>query len=261
MPHPAAHILLEQLPAVPVVALVCGSGIMQTLRSFPLSVWNVADLPGMPPVAVKGHGQTVELHAIGGVPTLVFTGRYHVYEGHADWATQSHVNIAKSLGIDTMILTNAAGGLNPGLRTGDMVLIHGVIDATQTPMPLSVRAAPCQPIDAGFTQAIGNALIDAGLPWHGGVYAQVAGPSYETRAEVRMLRRIGADVVGMSTARESMHAASLGIRVAALSLVTNVASDIRTPIVDHVHVLELAAERATYVAATIETAVVAVGTT
>ncbi len=258
--HPAAAIMRTELPTLPTVALVCGSGFLQALQSFPLVVWNVADLPSMPAVTVQGHGRTVELHVIHDVPTLVFTGRYHLYEGHSDDAAMTNLDIAHSLGVSKVVLTNASGGIHPRIARGDVMLIQDVMDATSRPMPPVARSSKRSPIDPEAVKHVASALTHEHLAYCLGTYAQVLGPTYETRAEVRMLRRMGADVVGMSTAREALYASSLGISVVALSLVTNVASDVQTPVVDHHDVLDLAMERSSHVCAIIESTVRAVGT-
>jgi purine-nucleoside phosphorylase len=259
--HPAAKLIRRDLPAIPVVALVCGSGFVHALQSYPLAVWNVADLPCVPPISVQGHGHTIELHILGGSPTLVFTGRYHLYEGHTSAAVGTHIDIAHGLSIRRILLTNSAGGLRSNLSAGDIVVLRDVIDATNVPMQMISPHRPASPpLHRPTAERIGFTLSIARCEWHEGTYAQVLGPNYETRAEVRMLRRMGADCVGMSTVREAIYAASLGMTVAAISLITNVASDVRTPCVDHMHVLDVSRARASQMASVIDHAIQALAT-
>lgn len=253
--HPAAELIRRDLPAPPVAALVCGSGFVNALQSYPLAVWHVADLPCVPTISVQGHGHTIELHVLGDSPTLVFTGRYHLYEGHSSAAVVTPIDIAHGLSVRRLLLTNSAGGLRSNLSTGDIVVLRDVIDATNVPMQVMSAETRATPLHQPTAKRIGSALSIARCAWHEGTYAQVLGPNYETRAEVRMLRRMGADCVGMSTVREAIYATSLGMTVAAISLITNVASDIRTPSVDHTHVLDVSRERASQMASVITHAI------
>jgi purine-nucleoside phosphorylase len=197
--------------------------------------------------AIVGHSGRIGLLERRGARALVGLGRRHCYEGYAPEEIVELVVAAASLGARSLLLTNAAGGLNPRLRAGDIVLIDGCV---------TIMLGRSAALDRGGVPAGGNTArgreifppsvseaIMAGAPERGlrltrGVYAVVTGPSYETRAEIRMLRRLGGDVVGMSTWHEAVAGARLGMRVAGLSLITNVLTDADRVALDHGEVVE-----------------------
>lgn len=149
-------------------------------------------------------------------------GRVHVYEGFSAETLARGVELLAALGVTTLLVTNASGGLRPEMRSGELVVITDHIDLVRGgwAMPATCDATP---YDAVLAEAAIDATRRAGVAARKGVYAYVGGPSYETRAEYRMLRRFGADVVGMSTVPEVFAARALGMRVVAVSVVTNVA--------------------------------------
>lgn len=194
----------------------------------------------MPLPTVKGHGGMLHEVSIGERPVLVFSGRSHLYEGVGMRAVLAPIHEAHRRGIDSLILTNAVGGLNPLLQVGEIVLVSDVIDLTlQGPMITNMPpTTPSSIIDPMWRARIKRSAAERSVPFREGTYLQVLGPSYETKAEIRMARRLGADVIGMSTAREAKVAASLGLRVCTLSVVTNRLSDVRTPVLDHHDVVD-----------------------
>jgi len=186
---------------------------------------------------LPGSGSSAAGHSCGVVPAcgvMMLQGRVHAYEGHATEALVRGVELLAALGATTILLTNAAGGLRPDMRTGELMILDDHIDLVRGPWAagevqdrLPCRGgrigAPEPCYDSSLVAGGLEAARAAGVPARAGVYAYLRGPSYETRAEYRMLRRFGADAVGMSTVPEAVAARRLGLRVAAVSVITNVA--------------------------------------
>jgi purine-nucleoside phosphorylase len=188
-----------------------------------------AALPGWPLPTVTGHDARLVFGLLDGVEVAVATGRVHLYEGRSAAEVAFGVRVAALAGIEAAILTNAAGSLHDDLPAGTVVVVTDQLNLTGTsPLigPADDRHGPRFPamagaFDAGMTEAALAAGRAADLPVRPGVYAGVTGPAFETAAEARMLAILGADVVGMSTVTETIAAVHAGMRVAALSLVTN----------------------------------------
>jgi purine-nucleoside phosphorylase len=227
------------------VAVVLGSGWRPAVDRLGEAVAEVptADLGGFPASTVAGHAGTVRsLRAPGGRAVLAFLGRVHAYEGH-DPATVVHgVRTAHAAGCHTIVLTNAAGGIRADLAVGQPVLMSDHLNLTGgSPVagPLA-GSAPARFVD--LTETYSTRLralareVDPSLAE--GVYAGLPGPHYETPAEIRMLRTLGADLVGMSTVWEAIAARHLGVEVLGLSLVTNPAAGLGVAPLDHAEVLE-----------------------
>src|SRR5689334_23385314 len=207
------------------VAVVLGSGWRPAadVIGAPEHEIAMAELPGFVPPAVEGHGGTIRSVRVGERRVLVLLGRTHLYEGHGVGPVAHGVRTAAATGCATVVLTNAAGGIRPGLSVGEPVLIADHLNLTAT-SPL---------VGAGFvdlTDLYSPALrarakeIDPTLTE--GVYAGLPGPHFETPAEIRMLAGLGADLVGMSTVLEAIAARAAGLEVFGLSLVTNIAAGI-----------------------------------
>lgn len=186
------------------------------------------ELPGFPEAGVAGHAGRFVLGRLAGVDVIFQSGRFHVYEGHSPAVVAAPVRTMAALGVQDLVLTNAAGGVDPKLDPGDLVLIRDHLDL----MFHSVLAGPVRrgevrfpdmsgPYDEGLANLAREVARAAGIHLRSGVYAAVTGPSYETAAEIRMLRRLGADVVGMSTVPEVLTARAGGVRCLGLSMVTN----------------------------------------
>ena len=218
------------------VAVVLGSGWVPAadVIGAPTAEVPVAELPGFTPPGVVGHAGLVRSIPVGGRQVLVFLGRTHLYEGHGEAAVVHPVRTAAAAGVRTVVLTNAAGGLREGMQVGDPVLISDHLNLTAR-SPLT-GAAFVDLTDLysqrlrGIARAIDPTLTD-------GVYAALPGPHFETPAEIRMLRGLGADLVGMSTALEAIAARAAGVEVGGLSLVTNLAAGITGEPLNHVEVL------------------------
>ncbi|KAK8199217.1 nucleoside phosphorylase domain-containing protein [Phyllosticta capitalensis] len=240
-----AEYLRSQVPAElrnPQVAIVCGSGLgglADTIHAEPVFSTPYSAVPNFPQSTVVGHAGKLVFGLIGPakLPVMLLVGRAHFYEGHEMELVTFATRVCKLLDIETMIVTNAAGGLNPDYEVGDIVLLNDHLNMPglmgfnplrgPNPDDFGVRFPPLSDAyDLELRQRVHKAWGKLGLGQgkrrlHEGVYAFVSGPTYETRAECRMLRTLGADVVGMSTVPEIVVARHSGIRVLAFSLVTN----------------------------------------
>ncbi len=233
------------------IALVLGSGWAPAAgRLGPADAEVPVDrLPGFPPPSAAGHvgkvrSLTVGEHADGSPRrVLVFLGRTHLYEGRGVEPVVHGVRTAAAAGCRTVVLTNAAGGLREGLRVGQPVLVADHLNLTARSPLAGANFVDLTDLYSARLRAIARA-IDPSL--EEGVYAALPGPHYETPAEIRMLRTLGADLVGMSTALEAIAARAAGAEVFAVSLVTNLAAGITGEPLSHAEVLEAgrdAAER------------------
>ena len=236
------------------VAVVLGSGWKPAVDLMGDVVADVAstDLPGFPPSTVPGHAGSIRsIVAPGGRRVLALVGRVHGYEGHQPSAVAHAVRTAHAAGCTAVVLTNAAGGITEGLAVGQPVLISDHINLTGgSPVagPMPAEGVPIRFVD--LTDAYSPRLRDLAREVDPtlveGVYAGLPGPHFETPAEIRMLRLLGADLVGMSTVWETIAARHLGLEVLALSLVTNLAAGLSGEPLNHDEVLEtgrVAAER------------------
>ena len=230
----------------PVVGVVLGSGLgaladrLEGAVSIPYQ-----EIPEFPAVSVAGHAGRLVVGTLGGVPVAAMQGRVHAYEGWSAEDLTFGVRLLAATGVRALLLTNAAGAVNPGLAPGDLVRITDQLNLTGL-NPLTgrndERIGPrfpdmSQPYDPQLGALLDASAARLGIPLGTGVYAGVAGPSYETPAEIRMLRILGADLVGMSTVLEVIAARHAGIRVAAVSLVTNLAAGLAGKPLSHAEVL------------------------
>jgi purine-nucleoside phosphorylase len=215
----------------PAVALILGSGFGLIEREMAGGVCaSYCDIHGFPkPAGTSGHLCRLTQGELWGVNALVFRGRYHAYEGHSPRELAVCVETAFELGARTLVATNAAGGIRADLQPGSLMAITDHINLMGfSPLMGAQRlpgVAPFVPMGGAYDPALTRKLIDAGKaagePVAAGIYAAVPGPNFETPAEVEMLRRLGADAVGMSTVPEVITARALGMKVCALSLITN----------------------------------------
>jgi purine-nucleoside phosphorylase len=227
------------------IAVVLGSGWAPAADALGTVVAEVplSELGGFPEPAVAGHVPAARSVSLDGTPVLVFLGRVHLYEGHSPAAVVHGVRTAIAAGCSTVVLTNAAGGIRAGLRPGQPVLISDHLNLTgSSPLAgLPLDSQPDRPLFADMSEVYSQrlrALARASEPaLTEGVYAALLGPQYETPAEIRMLRAMGADLVGMSTAPEAIAARHLGAEVLGISLVTNVAAGLSEQKLDHQDVL------------------------
>jgi len=228
------------------VAIVLGSGWASVADELSVTSveLRVTELPGFAPPGVAGHAGTVRSLAVGGRRVLVFLGRTHLYEGRGVDAVAHPVRVAAAAGCRIVILTNAAGGVRAGLGIGEPVLISDHLNLTfRSPL----RGARFVDLTDLYSARL-RALVRAADPSiTEGVYAQFPGPQFETPAEVRMARALGADLVGMSTAIEAVAARDAGCEVLAISLVTNPAAGVSGAPLNHAEVLAAGQAAATRV--------------
>jgi purine-nucleoside phosphorylase len=228
----------------PRLAVVLGSGLGAVPHSFiELATVRFADVPGLVAPSVHGHGGAIGLGLCAGKPLLVFRGRLHVYEGHPWDQVAAPVRLAAGLGIKVLLLTNAAGGIHDVLWPGDLMVLRDHLFLQRPNAWREPAGAP--PYSRRLNELLQS--IDRGLT--AGVYAAVTGPCYETAAEIRALKAMGADAVGMSTAFEAMTADGLGLEVAAISCITNKAAGLTAGTLDHREVLANAARPAERISA------------
>lgn len=216
--------------ALPKTVLVLGSGIgrfadnLQDARSLPY-----AEIPGFAPSTVAGHAGRLMVGKIGGKPLAIMAGRIHVYEGHPPQAIATLVRILKAAGVEQLILTNASGGLQPDMVAGTLMVVTDHINFSGiNPLlgPNDEAVGPRFPdmtdaYDPSLRTLLLQAAQDAAVPVRQGIYLYLTGPSFETPAEVRLFGQFGAQVVGMSTVPECIAGRHAGLRIAAVSLVTN----------------------------------------
>ena len=228
--------LLMLIAKTPRTAIIAGSGISESFAPYPI-VQRIpfAQLPGLPSSDVKGHPGELLLLDVHGTHALAFLGRSHLYEGLSVQDCCSAVQWCADVGVERILFTNASGGLHPQLHIGDILLCTDVLNFTNKRAVVGNGAVRL--IDQMWTSAIIHDATNNGVKCQQGTYVQVTGPSYETRAEIRMLRKMGAHVVGMSTVLEAMKAAELGLGVSIASVVTNVLSDTTPHILTHDDVL------------------------
>jgi purine-nucleoside phosphorylase len=233
------------------VALVLGSGMgAVTDRINPRAAVSFGDVPGLVPPTVAGHKGQIILGDLAGRPVLAFTGRLHFYEGHPWAKVVRPVEIAAELGAKVLVLTNAAGGINEALRPGSLMALtdhiewndpHTSFATLRRSVALVSEASRTNPYSVQLLGNLENAARDAHVPLQRGTYLSVTGPCYETPAEIRAAREIGADAVGMSTTREALRGAELGMEVLAISCVANRAAGLSGTPLSHKEVLEVVA--------------------
>jgi len=202
-------------------------------------------LRGMPPMGVLGHAGELLIGHLGGTPVIVLSGRAHFYEGHSMERVTFAIRLLAALGIRDLLLTNAAGGINRNFRPGDFMVLTDHINFMGVNPLRGVRRPGFQDfvdLTNVYDRKLSRLLFKAGLAGElklrHGVYLAVSGPTYETPAEVRAYARLGVDAVGMSTIPEAIVARQCGLRVAALSCITNLAAGIGPASLSHAEVLE-----------------------
>jgi len=249
-PQAAADAVLRRIaPRKPKVAIVLGSGLgFLADRVEGAARVPYADIPGFPEPGVQGHKGELVAGNLGGVPVLVQAGRFHLYEGHDAVTAGLPVRVFARLGIKTLIVTNASGGIRPGFGAGTLMLLSDHLNLMfRNPLigPLieGEERFPdmTEAYDAGLRTLAKETAARLKVPLEEGVYAALLGPSYETPAEVRMLGTMGADAVGMSTVPEVIVANHMGMKVLGISCVTNMAAGILPQKITHDEVLETGA--------------------
>ena len=233
---------------VPKAALVLGSGLGGFTEKLDSIVCEIpySDIPGFPVSTVSGHAGKFIMGYVEDVPLICMSGRVHYYEGYAPEEVVLPLRVMHALGAEFLFLTNAAGGISSDLKPGSLVLLRDHISLF-IPNPLIGENDPdegerfpdmSEVYDPKLRELVEKAASEADVRLESGVYCQLSGPSYETPAEIRLLQRLGADVVGMSTVMEAITAHHAGMKVCAISFVSNMAAGINTHALSHEEVKE-----------------------
>ena len=212
------------------VGIILGTGLGALAKEIEADVVIPYDeIPGFPLATVETHDGRLLVGRLGGVPVVSMQGRFHLYEGYSPYEVTFPVRVLAALGVDTLLISNAAGGMNPHFRRGDLMLVTDHINL-QGVNPLAGPNVDdwgprfpdmSEPYDIGLRETAEQVALEEGIKLHQGVYVAVVGPNLETRAEYRFLRQIGADVVGMSTVPEVIVARHMDLRVMAVSVITD----------------------------------------
>lgn len=249
--HTAAAYLLERITLRPTVGMVLGSGLgdfadtLEDAVSIPFS-----QIPNFPTPTAPGHAGALVFGRKRGCDVVVLQGRIHYYEGLSQQELTLPIRVLAALGIQTLVLTNACGGVNLSFHPGDLMLISDHINLSgSNPLigpnldSFGPRFPDCSDIyTVSLRSAIKEKAAAAEIGLQEGVYGMYSGPNYETPAEIRMYRILGADVVGMSTVPEALVAAHCGIRVVGISCITNMAAGVLPQKLSHTEVIEVAAQ-------------------
>ena len=230
----------------PVAGIILGSGLggLSSRIADGVAI-PFADVPGFPAATVVGHAGKLIAGNLGGRRVIALAGRFHMYEGHDAPLAGFPVRVLRALGAEVLFVSNAAGGIRRTFRAGDLMLIRDHLNLMfRNPLIGAVEPGDerfpdmSEPYDASLAAALRGHAAALGIPLQEGVYGGLLGPTYETPAEVRMLAALGADAVGMSTVPEVLVARAIGMRVAGISCVTNLASGISPHPLSHAEVLE-----------------------
>lgn len=243
----AASYIASRSPLRPEIGLILGSGLGVLADSLEEAVTvDYSDIPHFPVSTVEGHAGELLLGKIGGRPVLLMKGRFHMYEGYQGETVTFPIRVMKALGISGLLVTNAAGGVNTSYDPGDLMLIADHLNMTgNNPLigpnhqELGVRFPDMSEGYSKRLRAVAKEIAASqGLKLQEGIYAGLLGPSYETPAEIRMLRTLGADAVGMSTVSEVIIARHSGIEVLGISCISNMAAGILDQPLSHAEVME-----------------------
>ena len=244
----AAQTIRDRSPFEPRVALVLGSGLGDFANEFQEAVAiPYQEIPGFKVSTVEGHAGRLVIGKVEDVPVLAMQGRVHFYEGYSLDEVTFPIRTFKLAGIKTVVLTNAAGGIDVQLRQGALMLIRdhlNLMGANPLRGPNDARLGPRFPdmsdVYSRTLQEIAVAEAGAlGIELRRGIYAALTGPSYETPAEIQMLRGLGADAVGMSTVPEAIVARHMGMDVLGISCITNMAAGLGNEPINHEEVVEI----------------------
>lgn len=251
----AVESIREKTDLIPDVAIVLGSGLGKLADHIENpTVIPYEEISGFPKPTVTGHGGKLVIGKVGESCVAVMQGRVHLYEGHSPEDVVLPVRTLGVLGIKTLVLTNAAGGINPAFSPGDLMVIRDHINLQganpltgQNDDSLGTRFPDMsEAYNKKFSDIIVECALENGIKIQNGVYAGLPGPTYETPAEVNMLKILGADAVGMSTVAECIAANHMGIQVCGVSLITNMAAGISKTKLTHEEVKETADKATEY---------------
>ncbi|MFC4103794.1 purine-nucleoside phosphorylase [Paenibacillus xanthanilyticus] len=243
----AAAYIQSKISIQPEIGLIMGSGlgVLGDYIENPVVIL-YHDIPHFPVSTVEGHAGELLIGTLSNRPVVLMRGRFHMYEGYGPELTAFPVRVMKAIGADKLVVTNAAGGINTNFQAGDLMLISDQINLTgRNPLigpndnELGVRFPDMSEAYSGRLRALAREVAQKqGFGLQEGVYLSVLGPSYETPAEIRMMRTLGADAVGMSTVAEVIAARHAGLEVLGISCISNMASGILNQPLSHDEVME-----------------------
>lgn len=226
----AVSFIKERLPINPEYLLILGTGLGELAENMTINLeLPYKDIPHFPVSTVESHTGKLLMGYLGGKPVMAMQGRFHYYEGYSMNQIVFPIRVAKMLGIQTLLVSNACGGLNPNFERGDIMLINDHINFLGD-NPLIGANDPdlgprfpdmSQPYTKHLLVTANQVALDAGIKIHQGVYLAVSGPMLETKAEYRYMRQLGADAVGMSTVPEVIAAVHMGMKVLGISVITD----------------------------------------
>ena len=227
----AASFLTGKLDRPPLTGVITGTGLNDAVGPLNDAVsFGYDEIPHFPVSTAPGHGGRLSMGTLAGHPMVLMQGRFHLYEGYAPATVTFPIRVMRALGVRQLILSNAAGGMNPAFRQGDLMVIRDHINLTGENPLVGANLDEWGPRFPDMAAAYDRPLIQLcrrtadvlGLALRSGVYAGLKGPSLETPAEIRFLKTIGADAVGFSTVMETIAAVHAGMRVLAISTITNI---------------------------------------
>ncbi|MEF2964419.1 purine-nucleoside phosphorylase [Paenibacillus sp. M1] len=243
----AADFIRSKTTIKPKVGLILGSGLGVLADHIEEAVSiEYKDIPYFPVSTVEGHAGELLIGHLSGTPVVLMKGRFHMYEGYGPETTAFPVRVMKELGVESLLVTNAAGGINTSYQPGDLMLISDHINLTGRNPLIGPNDNELGPRFPDMSQAYSRRLRELarttgeanGVPLQEGVYVGLLGPTYETPAEIRMLRTLGGDAVGMSTVSEVIVARHAGMEVLGISCISNMASGILDQPLSHDEVME-----------------------
>ena len=250
----AAAVIRKRITVEPRVGIILGSGLGGIAATIDDGVRiPYREVPGFPSATVVGHAGELVAGTLSGTPVVALSGRFHMYEGHDAALAGFPVRVLHALGARTLIVSNAAGGARKSLRPGTLMLISDHINMQfRNPLVGHVEEGDTrfpdmsQPYDVELRSLARRVAAEQGVQLDEGVYVALLGPTYETRAEVKMLQQLGADAIGMSTVPEVVVARAIGMRVLGISCITNYACGLSGSPITHDEVIETTARVATH---------------
>lgn len=246
----AVTYIKERITKIPQIALILGSGLgdFADLLEDKIEI-SYAELNGFPVSTVKGHASKFVFGKLNGKNVVCMKGRFHLYEGYESKQTVLPIYVLKMLGVETLFVTNAAGGVNTEYDAGDLMIINDHINLTSRSPLIGGNIIDfgeqfidmSNDYDKDYIKLLNEIAKNNNIKVQNGVYIQVTGPSYETAAEIRAFRVMGADAVGMSTVQEVIAAKQCGLKVAGVACVTNMATGVKpNTVLNHKEVVEVA---------------------
>jgi purine-nucleoside phosphorylase len=239
----------QQYKTAPTIGIVLGSGLGNFINEMNVKKEILySDIPHFPVSTVEGHSGKLILGEMGDKKVVAMAGRFHYYEGYTPQQVAYPIRVMKMLGVETVLISNAAGGTNPGFKVGDLMIIKDHISFFAVNPLIGKNEDELGPRFPDMSEPYNNDIIAKAktiaerlqIPVHTGVYAGVTGPTFETRAEYRLLQSLGGDAVGMSTVQEVIVAVHAGMRVFAMSVIADIGIREEHNVITHEEVLQAA---------------------